>query len=286
MTARPTIADLIERQGCVAAPGAADPMSARIIDQLGFDAVYVGGNALGLSLAKAQPFVTLTETVDATARLARITRCAIIVDAGAGFGDPAHVYGAVQELAAAGASAVHIDDQPYPKSPAYHRGQGALADVATMAARIQAARRALSADSDVMLIARTDALRVAKSLDDAVARAQACVDAGADAVMVLDLAPQQAGALKDALPGVPLLWIGGVADPVPSFGEIRTAGFAMALYPFNTVAAMAAAVADTWSGFMEGGRVNMSSDMLARMRRETLDIVWMQTFWDIEEDLK
>ncbi len=281
--ARP-LKDIIAGAGCVAAPGVYDALSARIIDQLGFEAVYLGGNALGLGRAKGQPFVNLTDTVEATALIARTIKGAVVVDAGAGFGDAAHVYEAVREIAAAGAAAIHIDDQPYPKAPAYHRGQGTLADLEVVERRIKTARKALGSDSDVMLIARTDALRVAKSADEAIARGRALAEAGADALMVLDLGPDQAPAIAQALPDVPLVWIGGVAAPIPSLAQLKAAGFVLALYPFNTVAAVAAAVADTWSDFSETGRVNVTPDMLTRMKSETLDIVDMKTFWTIEDE--
>lgn len=151
--------------GCIAVPGAADPLSARIIERAGFEALYLGGNALGLAQAKGQPFVTLTDTVDAVARIARAVDSALIVDAGAGFGGVSHVAAAVVEIESAGAGAIHIDDQPYPKSPNYHRGRGELAPVDLAVARIKAAKAARRSH-DTLLIARTDALRVTKSLDE------------------------------------------------------------------------------------------------------------------------
>ena len=123
---------LMAAGGTLAAPGASDPFTARIIERAGFQAVYLGGNALGLSLAKGQPFVTLTETVDAAARIARVIEAPLIVDAGAGFGEPAHVHRAVIELESAGVAALHIDDQPYPKQARYHRGAGGLVGAAAL----------------------------------------------------------------------------------------------------------------------------------------------------------
>ena len=93
---------LIQPGRTLAAPGAADPFTARIIERAGAQAIYLGGNALGLSLAQGQPFVTLTETAEAAARIARVTEAPLIVDAGAGFGDPAHVHRTVREIEAAG----------------------------------------------------------------------------------------------------------------------------------------------------------------------------------------
>jgi len=113
--------------GFTAAPGACDPFTARLIERAGFSAVYLGGNALGVSLAVGQPLVTLTETAEAAARICRTTESPLIVDAASGFGAPAHVRRSVRDIEASGAAALHIDDQPFPKSPSYHRGSGGLA---------------------------------------------------------------------------------------------------------------------------------------------------------------
>lgn len=256
-------------------------LSAKIVADLGFEALYLGGNALGLAHAKAQPFVTLTETTEAVSRISRVTDAALVVDAGTGFGERAHIVQAVREIERAGAAALHIDDQPFPKSVNYHRGRGALVSVEEMASRLSIARKALR--DDTVLIARTDAMRVSKSIDDVVARGKTYLAAGADMLLVLDASPAIMSDLRDAMPGVPIAWIGGVSPLVPSAKALKDAGFALALYPFNTVAAMAAAVRDVWSEFPETGKVNASADFLARMRAETLDIVDMQDYWDIED---
>lgn len=282
MSTRKSLRALLKAGECVPAPGAGDALSARIVERAGFDAVYLGGNALGLAQAKGQPFVTATDTVEATASIARTAGAALIADAGAGFGGPSHVARAVREIEAAGASALHIDDQPYPKSPNYHRGRGALASVETSAARIKAAKAALR-NSDTLLIARTDALRVTKSFDDVVARARAFRAAGAEALLVLDLGPADAARVREAVPDLPLIWIGGVNPPTPSLSELGAAGFSVALYPFNTAAAICAAVTDLWTEFRATGRVAQSDELLARMRKETLNIVDMAAAWKVED---
>src|SRR5687768_8095326 len=115
------------RDGAItAAPGVHDPLTARIAEQAGHGALYLGGNAMALGLGKGQPFITLTETTQITARVTATSSLPVLVDAGAGFGEPAHLYIAVREIEAAGAAGLHIDDQPYPKLAAYHRGQGSL----------------------------------------------------------------------------------------------------------------------------------------------------------------
>jgi 2-methylisocitrate lyase-like PEP mutase family enzyme len=273
---------LLEGGELIVAPGAYDALTARIIERTGFSAVYLGANALGIGRSKAQPFVTLTETRDSVASVSRAVDLPIIVDAGAGFGDPAHVFQAVRELEAAGAAALHIDDQPYPKQPRYHVGQGQVLPVDVVVEKLIVALQARRSE-DFMIIARTDSLRVTHSIDETIARAQAFAAVGVDGLLVLDLTPEQAPVVKMALPDIPLGWMGGVTTPIASVREIAAAGFSLALYPFNTVAAVAAAVADLWKGLKVTGEIGQPDELLARMRPELLEIVQMRKFVDIEQ---
>ena len=268
--------------GCLAAPGAYDALSARLAVNAGAQAIYLGGNAIGLGLGKAQPFVTLSETVDAARRVRAAVDVPLIVDMGAGFGDPAHVRVAVREIEAAGVAAIHIDDQPYPKPPGYHRGRGGLAGVDTMVARLRVAAAARR-DPHTTLIARTDALRVTGDLDEAIARGRAFMQAGAQALMILDLKPEQVGRVRQTLPDTPLVWIGGVAAPIPGVQALGAAGFAMALYPFNAVAEVTTRLNDLWRGFFETGAPPQSDERLARARAETVEAADLPAAWAVED---
>jgi 2-methylisocitrate lyase-like PEP mutase family enzyme len=268
----------------VCAPGACDAFTARLIERSGFPAVYLGGNALGLSLGKGQPLVTLTETVEYASRLVRATATPVVVDAGAGFGGPAHVAQAVRELEGAGVAALHIDDQPYPKSVNYHRGSGGLARADYAARRIAAACDARR-DPELLVLARTDVLRVTGDLDQVVDRGRSYAAAGADGLIVLDLALEQVAALREALPHLPLVWLGGVPDPAPPIDALRAAGFALALYPFNTVAAIAQAVGDLWRATAETGVPPQDGAFLVRQRRELAEIAGLGDAWALEDRL-
>ncbi len=273
---------LLPPGGIVAAPGVHDALTARIAARAGHGALYLGGNALGLGLGKGQPFVTLTETVDVAARIARTVDAPLLVDAGAGFGEAGHLHIAVREIEAAGAAGLHIDDQPYPKRAGYHRGHGALVPADEMAARLRtavAARR----NAGFTIVARTDALRVTRSIDETLARCAAYVAAGADALMVLDLGPADAARFREAFPATPLVWIGGVVPPVLNLAALEAAGFALACYPFNGVALIATRLGDLWAGLAADGAIAQPDEELARARSETLALVDMQRFWDIED---
>ena len=265
----------------VVAPGALEPFTARIIERLGFPAVYLGGNAMGLHLAAGQPLLTMTEAVESARRVASVIEVPLIADADAGFGDAAHTARTVREFERAGVAAIHIEDQPFPKRAHYHVGKGRLAPVEEVVEKLRvavAARR----DPDLLVIARSDALRVTGSLEETAGRCTAYLAASADMLMVLDLGLEAAAELRRRLPGARLAWIGGVADPGPSLAEIEAAGFGLAVFPFNTIAAITQAVGATWSALRDGGRLAQSPELLAAARREVLELVPLQAYLEIE----
>jgi 2-methylisocitrate lyase-like PEP mutase family enzyme len=284
MTPAARLREMMATGGFTAAPGACDPFTARLIEQAGFPAIYLGGNAIGVTLGAGQPLVTLTETTDAAARITRIIDAPLIVDAASGFGAPAQVRRTVRELESAGAAAIHIDDQPFPKSTNYHRGAGGLAPSEETCAKLSVALAARRS-ADMQVLVRTDALRVTGDLEAAIERGRAYAKAGADGLIVLDLRPEQAAAVRAALPDLPLIWLGGVPTPAPTIQTLGAAGFVLGLYPFNTIAAIAQAVSDLWRTVAETGAPGQGEAFLVRWRRQLSEISGMPTYWEIEDQL-
>ena len=273
--------EALARGTLVVAPGALEPFTARVIESLGFPAVYLGGNAMGLHLGAGQPLLTMTEAVESARRIASVIEVPLIADADAGFGDAAHTRRTVIEFERAGVAAIHIEDQPFPKRAHYHAGRGRLAPVDEVVGKLRAAVEARR-DPDFQVIARTDALRVTGSLEETAARGRAYLGAGADLLMVLDLEPAGAAALRQLLPDARLAWIGGAGGTTPSVAEIEAAGFALAVYPFTTVAAVAEAVRATWAAVRDTGCPPQGAEELAEARRRVLELVPLQPYLDIE----
>ena len=271
---------LCER-GFFAAPGALDAFSARIIESVGFEAIYLAGNALGLHLCAGQPFVTMTETVDCARQITGAITVPLIVDAGAGFGEPAHTYRAVRELERAGISAIHIDDQPYPKRASYHLGDGGLASIASASEKF---RTAVSAKrhQEFWIVARTDALKVTGSMSETMRRCVAYVEAGVDALMVLNLPLDDLAQLRKEVPSTPIAWFAAPSKPAPHLQDIEAAGFSFALFPFDTVAAIASAVRHTWTSFRETGRASLTSQDISSTARWVQELIGMDIYHEIE----
>jgi methylisocitrate lyase len=121
-SARQQLRAMLQGGETIAAPGAYDPLSARVVQSLGFRAIYTGGYMTGAHTAITEPLLTLTEQVDVAKKVVHTTDLPVITDAGAGYGDPLHVMRCVREFEAAGLAAIHLEDQVYPKCASYHKG--------------------------------------------------------------------------------------------------------------------------------------------------------------------
>ena len=166
--------------GLLRFPGALNPLSARVIEQQGFDGVYVSGAVIAADLGLPDiGLTTLSEVAMRARQIARLTELPALVDADTGFGEPINVARTVQELEDAGVAGLHIEDQVNPKRCGHLDGKEVV-DAATAAKRIAAAVDARR-DPNLMIIARTD-IRGVAGRDAAVERSRALVDAGADAV--------------------------------------------------------------------------------------------------------
>jgi methylisocitrate lyase len=172
--------ELIAR-GPLPMPGAINPLSARLIDREGFEAVYLSGAVLANS-AHGVPDIgltTLTELCNHARAVANVTTIPIIADADTGFGGADNAARTVRELEAAGVSGIHLEDQEFPKRCGHLDGKK-LVSVDEFCTKIAAAAQAKTSP-DFLLMARTDA-RGVTGYDDAVERAHRYIEAGADAI--------------------------------------------------------------------------------------------------------
>lgn len=161
-------------------PGAFNPLSARLIEQRGFEGVYISGAVLSADLGLPDiGLTTLTEVAGRAKQIARMTELPAIVDADTGFGEPMNVARTVQEMEDAGLAGLHIEDQVNPKRCGHLDGKQVV-DEHTALQRVRAAVDARR-DENFLIMARTDIAAV-EGPQAAVDRAKALVDAGADAI--------------------------------------------------------------------------------------------------------
>jgi len=243
--ARPRLRELLARPEPLVAPGAYDALSARLVEQAGFDVVYMTGFGTTASLA-GRPDVGLltgTEMVDNARRIAAAVDVPVIADADTGYGNAINVVRTVQAYEQAGVAGIHLEDQVMPKKCGHMSGK-AVIPADEMAGKIRAAVEARR-DPDFLLIARTDAAAV-EGLSAAIDRGRAYADAGADVLFVeAPTSEDDIARVAEELRGVaPLVfnWAeGGRTPPIP-LARIAELGFALVLFPIGTLLAATAGI--------------------------------------------
>lgn len=222
---------LLHRQAMVIAPGAYDAITARVVAQAGFPAVYMTG--AGTSAALGFPdfgLVTMSEMVANAARLVRAAERPLIADADTGYGNELNVVRTVQEHERAGTAGIHIEDQVSPKKCG-HLDDKEIVPREEFMAKVRAAVAARS-NPDFVIIARTDARAVA-GLDEAVARANLALQAGADMAFVE--APQnqnEVAAVPRLVQGPCLLnVVRGGKTPEVNLDDAQAMGYRVAIVP-------------------------------------------------------
>ncbi len=184
-------------------PGAFNPLSARLIEEKGFEGVYISGAVLAADLGFPDiGLTTLTEVAARGGQISRMTNLPTLIDADTGFGEPMNVARTVQTLEDAGVSGLHIEDQVNPKRCGHLDGK-AVVDADTAVKRIRAAVDARR-DPNLLIMARTD-IRGAEGLGAAVDRVKQLVDAGADAIFPEAMADLSEFETIRAATDVPLL---------------------------------------------------------------------------------
>jgi 2-methylisocitrate lyase-like PEP mutase family enzyme len=210
----------------VLAPFVYDALQARLVAAVGFEAVYMTG--FGTAAARGQPdlgLLTMTEMIDNVRALGEAVRIPLICDADTGYGNPLNVRRTVRAYEAAGAAALHIEDQVWPKRCGFLLGKQVIA-CEEMVAKVSAACAARQ-NPETVIIARTDALQP-HGWDETERRARAYRDAGADVIFVDGiLTTSDLDVYARRLGDLPLLYNG----QLESVARIAARGFRFMLHP-------------------------------------------------------
>jgi 2-methylisocitrate lyase-like PEP mutase family enzyme len=235
---------LLESGQLIVAPGAFDPLAARLVEEAGFPAVYMTGFGTSAALL-GRPDVgllTMTEMAGNAARIAACVDIPVIADADTGYGNPINVIRTVGAFEAAGVAGIHIEDQVAPKKCGHMDGKLVI-PAHEMAAKVRAAAEARTSP-DFVIIARTDA-RAVEGFEAALARARLYLEAGADVLFIEALtSADEAARAARAFPGVPLLfnWAEGGKTPPVSLARLRELGYRIVIFPISTLLAATAAM--------------------------------------------
>jgi methylisocitrate lyase len=253
-------------------PGAFNPLSARLIEQKGFDGVYISGAVLSADLGLPDiGLTTVTEVAGRGQQIARMTELPAIIDADTGFGEPMNVARTIQTLEDAGLAGTHIEDQVNPKRCGHLDGKSVV-DTATATQRIRAAVDARR-DPNFLIMARTD-IRAVEGLDAAIDRARALVDAGADAVFpeaMRDLAEFEAMASALDVPILANMTEFGKSD-LFTVDQLRDAGVRIVIWPVSLLRMAMGAAGRALDTLAEEGRLTTRLDEMQH-RADLYDLI-------------
>jgi 2-methylisocitrate lyase-like PEP mutase family enzyme len=227
----PTFRQLLDSPELIVAPGAYDAITARLVEHAGFPLVYMTG--AGTAAARGYPdygLLTLSEMVDTAAVLARSVSVPVLADADTGFGNELNVTRTVREYEARGVAGIHLEDQVSPKRCGHLDGKQVI-ERDRFTSLITAAVAARQSD-DFIIVARTDAVAT-HGLDEAVDRANAALDAGADVAFVEALTTMDETAAVPARVHGPCLLniVPGGKTPVNDMTQIASLGYRIAICP-------------------------------------------------------
>src|SRR5215470_14433077 len=235
---------LLESGQMIVAPGAFDPLAARLVEEAGFPAVYMTGFGTSAALL-GRPDVgllTMTEMAGNAGRIADCVDIPVIADADTGYGNALNVIRTVGAYEAAGVAGIHVEDQVAPKKCGHMEGKLVI-PAPEMAAKVRAAVDART-QPEFVIIARTDA-RAVEGLEQALERARMYLEAGADVLFIEALVSEaEIQEAARAFPGVPLLfnWAEGGKTPPVSLARLTELGYRIVIFPISTLLAATAAM--------------------------------------------
>ncbi|WP_427026224.1 methylisocitrate lyase (plasmid) [Aureimonas ureilytica] len=252
----------LARPGILRLPGAQNGLAALQARRAGFEGLYLSGAAMSASMGLPDlGIMTAADVAFFVRQVAGASGLPVVVDADTGFGEALNVMATVAALEAAGAAALHIEDQILPKKCG-HLSDKRLANPGDMAAKVAAAVRARR---DLLVIARTDAA-ASEGLEAAIARARLYLDAGADAIFPEALtSAEMFRAFAQALPGVPLLANMTEFGRTPPFtaAEFESFGYAMVIWPVSSLRVAAKAQEELYAAIARDGA---ATALLPRMQ--------------------
>src|SRR5918996_2739763 len=279
---------LLKKKEFVYMPVAYDALGGRLLQSLGFDCVYTGGFVTGASRCTSEPLLTMDEQLRVAGDVAAAIDIPLVVDGGAGFGEPLHTMRTVREFIRAGIAGTHIEDQLYPKRAHYHKYVARAVPRKAFVDRIRfACQQRDKSDPDFVIIARTDTCRF-ESLKEAVARINMAGDAGADMGLLF---PRNDEEIRKApqLAKIPLVYVlsRGNRDgrPLPTGPQLADTGYKAAI---DALTYLLASFHFAKLAYQEikrtGAYTGLTQEQCVAARQEIETLVGLNEFYKIEEE--
>jgi methylisocitrate lyase len=271
--------------GFIMALGIWDPYTARVAEAFGIQCVHIGGYQLGTHYVTSEPLLTLTELATTTRYVTSAVRIPVVVDAGAGFGEPLHVMRTVKELERAGAVCIHIEDQIYPKRVHYHQGVEHVVPRGDMVAKIKAALAARS-DPNFVIMARTDAMKT-DGFAEGIERANLYLEAGAEMVMIFPNTLEEARQAPREVKGL-LAYTNSEGNrfgrPLFSAREFEDMGYKLSTYPTALLCPVTQELKRVITNMKTRGESGLPQDKMILWRKECEDLIGLDEYYRIEKE--
>ena len=284
-----TLRQLLAEPGIIMAPGCFDALTARVIQDVGFNCCYLGGYAMGSSNCLTEPLMTMSEVIKASEYVTDAIDIPLIVDAGAGFGDATQIMRAVYEFKKVGVAGIHIEDQYFPKRCHYHAGIMEVIPREDMIAKVKAAVKARG-DDDFVIIARTDSRNAYNGgKEEWMERCKMLKDAGADVIMPYATCAQSKEEAREIYEYIqaPMLYVGSEGRPqYPKLSakEIEEAGFKIVVYNAISTFYMMNTLYDNMKHLYEYGDSGFTHEEFKPVRERIERLVGLDEKYQIEKE--
>ncbi|MEX2517680.1 MAG: oxaloacetate decarboxylase [Gammaproteobacteria bacterium] len=278
--------ELMQQPGIIRMLGAHDVLGALMVEQAGFESVFVGGFGTSASMLGLPDinFLGLEEMVNATRRMCERMSIPVLADADTGHGDIHNVMRCVQQFEQAGAAGIILEDQAFPKRCGHFGNKQTIA-AEEMVLKFKAAVAARR-DPDFVFVARTDA-RETHGLDEAIDRVNAYCEAGADfAFIEAPLSVDELQTICDRVPHpkfVNMLVFG--KTPILSAAELEAMGFKLVVAPIDSVLLAARAMRDLAETFRRDGHTQAMTDQMVDFD-EIKEILGLPGYLGLRDELK
>jgi methylisocitrate lyase len=278
---------LLRKNRFVYMPVACDALGGRLLQSIGFDCVYTGGFVTGGSRCTSEPMLTMDEQLRVAGDVAAAIDIPLVVDGGAGFGEPLHTMRTVREFIRAGIAGTHIEDQLYPKRAHYHKYVARAVPRKAFVDKIRfACQQRDKSDPDFVIIARTDTCRF-EGLKEALTRINMAADAGADMGLLF---PRNDAEMRKAprLAKIPLVYVisRGNRDgrPLPTGPALADMGYKAAI---DALTYLLASFHFAKLAYQEinrtGDYTGLTQEECVAARQEIETLVGLNEFYKIEE---
>ncbi|MDQ6598146.1 isocitrate lyase/PEP mutase family protein [Bacillus salipaludis] len=273
----------VSQTGIIIAPGAYDSLTSVLIEQAGFEALYMTGGGISYTtLGKPDiGLMTASEMATRASYICDAVQIPVIADADTGYGNYLNVMRTVKDFERAGISAIQLEDQDFPKRCGHLRDKNVI-PLSEMIGKIKAAVDT-RVDENLLIIARTDS-RAINGLQEAIERAQCYVEAGADIIFVEALENKDEFSIITNYIQKPLLanMVEGGKSPLMSASELDSMGYKIVIFPNSVTRVVAKAAQDLFHELKETGTTAGMKDQMLNFSQLN-QLLGIQRYHEIEE---